>query len=486
MTDTPPRPARRSPRRTAALLAVASAVALAGCAAIPDLGPRPQPEAISSLASDHSLSGPTADWPTDRWWDAYGDPQLSALIDEALKHSPTLAQAEARLASAQAQAEQARAATLPSLAGNAQITAAEQSRDIGYPAFIQELLPKGYQSNGRVTLDASYDLDLFGRNRAALAAAVSDAAAAQADAAQARLTLSTAVAQAYGDLARLYAERDAAAQTVANRLETSRLAADRVRNGLDTQAELKQAQANDPASRADVEALDEQILITRHLIAALMGDGPDRGLEITPPQLDAVKPLGLPADLAAHLIGRRPDIVAARLRAEAAARRIDAARADFYPDVNLVGYIGQQSLPLTALANPAAAIGSFGPAISLPIFEGGRLQGAYRGARADYDASVAAYDQTLTQALQDVADSAASVQSAARQLDERRQALAAGEAAYQIARLRYQGGLSNYVSVLSAEDAVIAERRAAADAQARAFTLDVALVRALGGGFSGA
>jgi len=259
-----------------------------------------------------------------------------------------------------------------------------------------------------------------------------------------------------------------------------------VKNGLDTQGELKQALANDPASKADVEALDEQILITRHLIAALLGEGPDRGLQITAPTLNGVKPLGLPANLAADLIGRRPDIVAARLRAQAEAKRIDAAKAAFYPDVNLVGYIGQQSLPLTALANPAAAIGSIGPAISLPIFEGGRLQGAYRGARADYDASVDAYDQTLTQALQDVADSAASVQSAALQLDERRQALAAGEAAYNVARLRYQGGLSPYVSVLTAEDAVIAERRAAADAQARAFTLDIALVRALGGGFGGA
>jgi len=486
MSDIPSRLPSWPRRRAGALLAAASMLVIAGCAAIPDLGKRPQLATPSQFAVDRSFAAPAADWPTDRWWDAYGDAQLSALIDEALKNSPTLAQAEARLRSAQAQAEQARAATLPSLAANAQVTETEQSRESGFPPFIQELLPQGYQSNGRVTLDASYDLDLFGRNRAALAAAVSDAAAAEADAAQARLTLSTAVAQAYGDLARLEAERDAAAQTVENRLQTSQLVAERVKNGLDTQGELKQAQANDPASKADVEALDEQILMTRHLIAALLGEGPDRGLQITAPALNGVKPLGLPANLAADLIGRRPDIVAARLRAQAEAKRIDAAKAAFYPDVNLVGYIGQQSLPLTALANPAAAIGSIGPAISLPIFEGGRLQGAYRGARADYDASVDAYDQTLTQALQDVADSAASVQSAALQLDERRQALAAGEAAYNVARLRYQGGLSPYVSVLTAEDAVIAERRAAADAQARAFTLDIALVRALGGGFGGA
>jgi NodT family efflux transporter outer membrane factor (OMF) lipoprotein len=232
-----------------------------------------------------------------------------------------------------------------------------------------------------------------------------------------------------------------------------------------------------------VEALDEQILLTRHRIAALLGEGPDRGLDVAMPKTEAVKAFGLPADLRLHLVGRRPDIVAARLRTEAAARRIDVAKAQFYPDITLNAYVGQQSLGLSQLFNPAAAIGSFGPAITLPIFEGGRLRGQYRGARADYAAAVDAYDATLTQALQDVADASASVQSATKQLDERRAALRAGEQAYAVARERYQGGLSPYVAVLSAENAVIDERRAYADAASRAFSLDIALIRALGGGY---
>ncbi len=197
-----------------------------------------------------------------------------------------------------------------------------------------------------------------------------------------------------------------------------------------------------------------------------------------------MKAFGLPPQLTANLLGRRPDIVAARLRVEAAGKRIDAAKADFYPDVSLTGFIGQQSLGISQLATAGSAIGSIGPAVRLPLFDGGRLRGAYRGARAQYDSAVADYDQTLTQALQDVADSAASIQSAQRQLAQRREALAASETAYRVARLRYEGGLSTYVSVLTAEDALIAQRRAVADLEARAFTLDVALVRALGGGFT--
>jgi NodT family efflux transporter outer membrane factor (OMF) lipoprotein len=199
-----------------------------------------------------------------------------------------------------------------------------------------------------------------------------------------------------------------------------------------------------------------------------------------------VKAFGLPRDARIDLVARRPDIVAARLRVEAAGKGIDSAKAAFFPDVTLSAYVGQQSIGLGQLFNPAAAIGSIGPAITIPIFEGGRLRGAYRGARGQYDEAVADYDLTLVQALQDVADSAVSAQSAERQLADRKAALDAGEQAYAIARLRYQGGLSSYVDVLTAENAVIDERRAYADAEARAFTLDIALVRALGGGYAGA
>lgn len=461
-------------------------LALAGCATIPNLGAKPQPAQMDSFATQRSFAAPAVDWVSDRWWDAYGDAQLSALIDQALSRSPSLVEAEARMREADAQVDQSRSALLPSADLEGKVAETESSRAIGFPPQISSLLPKGYNAEASLTFNAAYDLDLFGKNRAALAAAVSEAEAQKADLAQARLTLSTSVAQAYADFARLTAERDAAAEAVQDRLASSKLVSDRVLNGLDTQAELKQAEAATPTSQADVEVLDEQILIARHRIAALVGAGPDYGLELVPPPLEKVRPYGLPADLRVNLVGRRPDIVAARLRAEAAAKQIDVAGAAFYQDISLSGYIGQQALYLQNMFTPAAAMGSLGPALSLPLFEGGRLRGAYRGARANYDAAVAAYNETLITALQDVADAAASVQSAQRQLDERRQAFTAGQAAYNVAELRYKGGLSSYVSVLTAEDAVIEQRRALADAETRAFTLDIALIRALGGGFNGA
>ena len=294
------------------------------------------------------------------------------------------------------------------------------------------------------------------------------------------------MAAAYADLARLYGERDVAERSVASRQETFDLAERRVTNGLDTQAELQQAAARVPEARAEMAAIDEQIGLTRNELAALIGEGPDAGLAISRPAQAAPKAFGLPDRLAADLIGRRPDIVAAKWRAEAASKRIGVAKAAFYPNVNLSALIGYESLGISKLFSPGSDYGQYGAAVSLPIFEGGRLVAGLHGARADYDAAVASYDATLIQALREVADAAASERALGERLKESREALADDEAAYKVARLRYEGGLSNYQSVLLSEDAVLAARRDTVDLEARAFSLDIQLVKALGGGFAGA
>jgi NodT family efflux transporter outer membrane factor (OMF) lipoprotein len=295
--------------------------------------------------------------------------------------------------------------------------------------------------------------------------------------------LASAVADAYADLARLYAERDVAQSALEIRQATFDLTGRRLRSGLDTRAEFKQAEAGVPAARTNLLALDEAIQLDRNRLAALLGAGPDRGLAISRPPAANLKPFGLPAKLSLDLLGRRADIAAARARAEAAARRIDVAEAAFYPNVNLVAFVGVQSLGITYLTHSGSDIGAVGPAISLPIFTGNRLQGQYRQSEADYDSAVAAYNQAVTTALKDVADVAAGKQALAAQTDTARQAVTDSDEAYQIARRRYEGGLSNYLSVLSAEDALLANRRTLSDLASRAFTLDVALFRALGGGF---
>ena len=470
-------------RTPAAAMAVGAvmAVALAGCATLPSAPPTRVAKGPEAYAATTSLAAPVADWPEDAWWTRYGDKQLDGLMARALAGSPTLAEARARVAKAVAVRAVVAGAESPSLSANASLQEMKQS----YTGLIPKtFLPLGYQDYGQATLNLNWDLDLWGKTRAAVAAATSESLAASAEAAQARLMLTTDVASAYADLARLKAERDVAVEAVRLREETARLAGQRVDNGLDTQAELKQAQAGPPAARANLAAIDEAIAQTRDALAALAGDGPDAGLALTLPDPARLNAFGLPADVKAHLVGRRPDVVAARWRAQAAGSRVAQARAAFYPDINIAAYVGQQSLHVERLLESGSAFGAVGPALSLPIFEGGALRGNLRGARADRDAAVAAYDSAVTRALREVADVAASERALAERRDQSRQALTFYEGAYRVARLRYEGGLSTFQSVLLAEDAVLNQRRVVSDLDSRAFTLDIALVRALGGGFA--
>jgi NodT family efflux transporter outer membrane factor (OMF) lipoprotein len=453
--------------------------ALGGCATVPHLGAAPKIRTPEGLASSISLAATASNWPATNWWTAFGDPVLGTLIDEALVNSPDVASAAARVRQAEALSRQAGAALLPNARMDGVVGGNKQSYNLGIPP---EFVPKGIQDTGRLTGTFSFDLDLWGKNRAALAAATSEAEAARVDMEQARLMLSTGIASAYADLYQYHVERDVAVDALKIRQATVDLTSQRVAVGVDTRGSLRQAESRVPSARADIAALDEAIILTQHRIAALVGAGPDRGLQIARPVLrDA--PAGMPSNAGVDLIGRRPDIVAARLRAEAAAKRIKVAKADFYPNISLSAVVGLQSLGLGQLFNKGSSYGNGGAAFSLPIFDGGQIAGRYRGARGEYDEAVARYDSTLITALRETADALTSRRAADLRLNEQRQALVAAEEARKIAAIRYGGGLSNQLPVLNGDDTVLISRRAVADLEARRLSLDIALIRALGGGY---
>lgn len=450
---------------------------LAGCVGAPPLGPKPSPAPVSSFDATRSfapLTSANAQWPTQDWWQAYSDPQLTALIEEGLAGAPDVAAALARLHQAQGYQQQQRAALLPKVDGH---IIAQETYAKDFPGGI---LADGWSGVGVDALQVGFDLDLWGKNRAALRAAKLESAASALDVAQARLTLSTAIANSYADLARLYAERDVQDASIKLKDAQRQLTADRVANGLDTQAELKQAQAGVPAAREQLLATDENIALTRNTLAALLGKGPDRGLSIARPTAVIVA-RGLPQGATTDLIAHRPDVAAALARVQADDERIKVAKAGFYPAVSISALAAHPAIGLENLVQGSTLLGGIGPSISLPIFHGGELKGKYNSARSTFDEAVATYDKTVAGAFHDVADAAVSQSALAARLEQSRHALADSEGAYEVARLRYEGGLSTYLNVLSAQEAVLTARRTHADLQARAFTLDVALVRALGG-----
>jgi NodT family efflux transporter outer membrane factor (OMF) lipoprotein len=463
-----------------ALLAV-SLLAAGGCAQLPHMESLPAIRRVEQLGSSNSFAAPAAAWPGNGWWRAYADPQLDGLIEEALRDSPDLTLARARLDAAKATVQGAGATRMPEVTGGAVLNQAKQSYNYLIP---RQALPQGWNDYGLATLNLSWELDFWGKNRAALAAAVSEQRAAEVEVAQARLILATAVASEYAGLVHLYTLRDNAAQTLALRTKTVTLFRQRRDFGLETLAGVRQVEARQASADAELLGIDERIGLQRNAIAALLGAGPDRGLVIARPTARFAGSQGLPTNLSLELLGRRPDIVAARSRTEAAARRIDQQKAGFYPSVNLMAFVGVQSLGIKNLTKAGSDIGSVGPAISLPIFNTERLQGQLRGARAEYDAAVSIYNATLSNALHEVADVATSRRSLDGELADSRAAVAAAAEAHQIISARYQGALATYLDVLVAEDALISFQRAQAELETRALILDVALVRALGGGFA--
>lgn len=470
--------------RVAAASMLAVGLSLSACA-VPDLGPKPQMRAPSTLESTKSLSGAlsaaeAAQWPQQQWWSAYGDPQLDALVAEALAGSPDVASAQARILQARGAAQVAGAATLPSLNGQGSGGFTKQSYNNGFP---KAYVPKGWNSTGDLALSGDFDLDLWGKNRKQLAAATSERMAAEADARQAELMISSNVVSSYFDLARLIARGEALKDALKARQTLVDLTGQRVRQGLDQEAPLRQSEALAASARVALSQNDEQILLRRHALAALLGAGPDRGLSINPTAISAIPVAALPADAGIGLVGRRPDIVAARLRAEAADKRIGVAKAAFMPDISLSGLIGLQSLGLSNLIKTGSTYGNATGAISLPIFEGGRLKGDYTQARGSYDEAVASYNSTVIGALQDVADALVSRNAAQDQEGAAADAAAKSARAQDLAFQRYHGGIGNYLDALTAQTTALDARQQAVDAHFRTLSEDVALKRALGGGY---
>lgn len=464
----------------AAMLILVWVFALGGCAQFPSMAELARLKPASAYEATTSLSGAAGAWPAERWWQAYGDPQLDALIDEALRDSPNMAVASARLRRAEAFGQIAGAALLPQVSANASAT--EQKLSYNY-LTPRSMTPEGWNDYGRATLDFNWEIDFWGKNRAGLAAATSQLEASRAELAQARLSIAAAVASNYADLAQLFAVRDTAARSVDIRSRTASLFSERFNNGLETRGSLSEAKARLAGAEGELLLIDEQIGLQRNRLAALLGAGPDRGGAILRPMVKLNSEFGFPAELAVNLLGRRPDVVAARLMVEAQLKRIDQKKSEFYPNINLSAFIGVQALGLNMLNKEGSSVGSIGPAISLPIFTGGRLRGELRGAVASYDEAVANYNRTVTQALQEVASTGLSQKALTAQLAKATTAVDAAGDAHRVACNRYEGGLANYLEVLYAEDGLLTSQRNLANLQSRAFSLNVAMKHALGGGY---
>ncbi|WP_221799802.1 efflux transporter outer membrane subunit [Oceanobacter mangrovi] len=478
----PPAFPASGPSRYWPLASLLTLLVLGGCAQLPPEQASPDMMTANkdTFASQQSLAGTAAAWPQQQWWQQYGDAQLDQLISEGLASSPDMTIAAARVRAAAAFSDVTASATSPQLSANVDITKQKQSYNYLTPdAFT----PQGWNNYGLATLNLNWEIDFWGKNSAALASAISSLQASQAELADARLTLAANIATRYAELAQLFASRDTLMRALEIRNQTLELINQRYDNGLETLGSRYRAESRKANAENDLLAIDESIALKRNQLAALLGQGPDRGLAIERPAIKLDKEFALPDQVALELLGRRPDISAARLQVEAMASEEESRKAAFYPNVNLSAYFGLQSIYLDQLVESGSTVGSVGPAISLPIFNGGRLRAQLRDSQAQYDLAVGSYNQTVTHALQQVADTAVSQKALNGRISKAEEAYQAAQHAWQIAQNRYQGGLDSYLDVLSAEDLLLGNLQTLTDLRSRSFVLDIAMQRALGGGY---
>ena len=435
-------------------------------------------ETLNAGATLGQASLSAAAWPEANWWTRYADPQLDTLIEEGLARSPNLRLAEARVRQAAAIVGRAEAADGFQLGVSEHTTRQRFSENGTTPKPVAGT----WKWVNEATVNGSIELDFWGRNRAAIEAAVGVSHAAEADAHAARLILVTSILRSYVRLQHAWLQRDIANAALEQRQHTLALIRQRVTARIDSEVDLKQAESLVPAARLDIARLDETIALIQAELGALAGQGPDRGLALARPALKESRTSLLPTNVPAELIGRRPDIVAQRWRVEASGHDIDNAKAQFYPNISLTGLIGLQSITFSNFDVGGSRIGAFGPAISLPIFDGGRRASNLAARDADYDVAVEQYNATVIDALRDVVSQLVSLRAVEQQRALGRDAVATADQAWQLAQQRYRGGVGNYLQVLTAQLQLLAAQRQITELDMRALDSDIALARALGGG----
>lgn len=466
--------------------AIAFCLVLAGCATSRGLHTTGKLTDPGSLKSQQSLAdtqlSPTA-WPEQDWWVGFGDPQLTALIDEALKNNPSLDQAQARARQAQAVADSYNAGRKPQGQLDASIIGARlSSKDPVYPEYAIGT----FAWSKSITAGFSWDLDLWGGKRDAWEAALGRSRAAQIDAHAARIELSVNVARAYVRLGYAFAQKDVAEAELQRASQTLDVTRRLVSGGLDTPQQEHLADSQVAGAEQQKVAADRAIDAARSSLSILLGQGPDRGLAIDRPHMLDRGPAVLPDKLPVDLLGRRADLVAARWEIEAANKNVKAAKTEFLPNISLSAMAGVIAVggSTNVLQLPARTY-AFGPALSLPIFDGGRRRAQLAIADADYDAMVARYNGLLISALNDVSDEVSALSSVRQQIALEKRSVDDAQKSWDDAMKAYKGGLKGPLTPLTSRQQLLAAQQRLALLQSEQTDISVRLIEALGGGFDG-
>lgn len=417
------------------------------------------------------------------WWSVFQDPALDRLVDEAVANNFDLAAAVARIDEARALVAQSEAARRPTLDATA---AGDHSRSSLRTAVPMPGAPRE-RNNFRATVNAAYEIDLWDRLANSSAAARSELLAAEAARDTVRIALAAQVARSYFALRSLDAEIEISRRSIASRERSLDLQRKRVEAGVLAALDLRQIEAELAAVRSQLAPLEGARIREEAALATLLGRSP-RAIIADAVQPPDARPLAqplpiVPAGLPSELLQRRPDIVEAERRLEAADLRVAVARVAHFPSIALTGFLGWESAALGSLFGGPAGIWQAAVALAQPIYAGGRLEAEVDVATARERQALAAYQRAIQAAFRDVR-SALATQAQARATYEAEQArVVALEDTVRLARLRYEGGLSSQLELLDAERGLLAAQINRTEAVRAQYSAIADLMQALGGGW---
>lgn len=464
------------------LAALVAAGLLSACAAGPDYK-RPDLELPQGWTTPQAATATaqSADTQSERWWGLYADPVLDRLEQEALAHNADLQVALARVMGVRAQLGNTEADQYPTVSGN---LSGSRTKNTMIGSFPRPATLPRTMNFYHATLNASYELDLWGRFRRASEAARADLLASEAARDGVRLSLTAQVAQQYFALLALDAQESALKRALAGREETLALDRKRVAVGVLSEYNLQQSVADAAAVRSQMANLTQARDRQETALALLLGRSPravmgaelERGI---PGQTDDFVPTGLPSEL----LLRRPDLRQAEQNLIAQNARIGVARAQYFPSIGLTTYVGGESISFARLFSGPAGIFQFAANVTQPIFNAGRVGHAVDAATASRDRALAQYKQAVANAFGDVRDALAA-QAAARQVLEAETTRAeALEQAHRQSRLRYEHGIANRLELLDVERSYLQAELNRLDAQRAQRSAVADLFKALGGGW---
>ena len=457
-------------------LALLSALLLSGCIS----GDPAEPQIKQLDTAGLGLGAAPAPRFPDEWWKAFRDPQIDRLVAMMASGNPTLQGALARMRAASAQLSVERAGDLPQV----NLDASEQYQLLSKDYVIPPPYGGSWRWLGQVQANMSWNIDFWGKQAALIAKARDTEEAAALDAQAAKLALSGAFAQTYINFYLAWQNGDIADRTVAERQEILALTQNRVNAGLESAQALEQAKALLSLAKIDQLRFAVQRELDVHALAALTGQGAAAYAGITRPSLSLDVSLPLPETLPADLLTRRPDILAALARVDAAAKGRDAAHADFYPSVNLMAFAGWQAIGLSNMFGADALTLGAGPALHLPIFDAGKIRAQYAGATAQLDSAVADYNGAVMNAVRQVSDAMSEVKALKAQHAQQDAALASAEKSFAYAQDRYKAGLSSQIVMLNAESTLLAVRQQSAALISDETSQRITLMLSVGGGFN--